>query len=74
MELIKNRQYGATTLKEESRKRKLRFLLLNQQILTFLSSQDASGPKHLNITLSRSKLEQICDGLYQRTIEPFKNC
>jgi molecular chaperone DnaK len=30
------------------------------------------GPKHLNITLSRSKLEQLVDELVQRTIPPMK--
>ena len=41
--------------------------------LPFITA-DASGPKHLNITLTRSKFEQICDALYQRTIGPFKDC
>jgi molecular chaperone DnaK len=31
---------------------------------------DASGPKHLNIKLSRSKFEQLIDPLVQRSIEP----
>ena len=35
---------------------------------------DSSGPKHLNVTFSRSKLEQICDDLYERTKNPFKSC
>jgi molecular chaperone DnaK len=30
------------------------------------------GPKHLNITLSRSKLEQLVDELVQRTAPPMK--
>lgn len=34
---------------------------------------DASGPKHLNIKLSRSKLEQLVDDLIQRTIKPCEN-
>ena len=33
---------------------------------------DASGPKHMNITLSRSKLEQLVDDLVQRTVGPCK--
>lgn len=33
---------------------------------------DASGPKHLNIKLTRAKLEQLTDDLVQRTIEPCK--
>ena len=31
---------------------------------------DASGPKHLNITLTRSKLEQLVDDLVERTRGP----
>src|SRR6187431_277136 len=33
---------------------------------------DASGPKHLNIKLTRAKLEALVDELIQRTIEPCK--
>lgn len=37
--------------------------------LPFLTA-DASGPKHLNIKLSRPKLEQLMDDLVQRTEQP----
>ena len=33
---------------------------------------DASGPKHLNIKVTRAKLEALVDDLIQRTIEPCK--
>src|SRR5213076_2238432 len=33
---------------------------------------DQSGPRHLSIKLSRSKLEQLVDDLIQRTIEPCR--
>ncbi len=33
---------------------------------------DASGPKHLNIKLTRAKLESLVDELIARTIEPCK--
>lgn len=33
---------------------------------------DAGGPKHLIMTLTRAKLEQLTDDLIQRTIEPMK--
>jgi molecular chaperone DnaK len=33
---------------------------------------DASGPKHLNVTLSRAKLESLVDELVARSIEPCK--
>ncbi|MCB0282974.1 MAG: molecular chaperone DnaK [Calditrichae bacterium] len=39
--------------------------------LPFVTATE-SGPKHLNITLSRSKFEQIVDDLVQRTLEPCK--
>ena len=39
--------------------------------LPFITA-DASGPKHLNLTLTRSKLEQLVDDLIERTIEPCK--
>jgi molecular chaperone DnaK len=33
---------------------------------------DASGPKHLNYTLTRAKLEQLCDDLLQRSKNPCR--
>ncbi len=33
---------------------------------------DASGPKHLNMTLTRAKLESLVEDLIQRTVEPCK--
>ncbi len=39
--------------------------------LPFITA-DQSGPKHLDLTLSRSKLEQLVDDLLQRTIDPCK--
>ncbi|MEM8587474.1 MAG: molecular chaperone DnaK, partial [Pseudomonadota bacterium] len=40
--------------------------------LPFITA-DASGPKHLNIKLSRSKLESLVDPLIERTIGPCKS-
>jgi len=37
--------------------------------LPFITA-DANGPKHLNLTLTRAKLEQLVDDLIERTIEP----
>ncbi len=39
--------------------------------LPFISA-DASGPKHLVMTLTRSRLEQMVDGLVQRTVDPCR--
>jgi molecular chaperone DnaK len=62
-------------LKEEAEKAKMA-LSSSQSTdinLPFITA-DSSGPKHLNVTFSRSKLEQICDDLYERTKNPFKSC
>lgn len=37
--------------------------------LPFITA-DASGPKHMNYTITRAKLEQLCDVLLQRTKAP----
>jgi molecular chaperone DnaK len=62
-------------LKEEAEKAKIA-LSSTQSVdinLPFITA-DASGPKHLNITLTRAKMEQVCDRLFERCIQPFKNC
>jgi len=40
--------------------------------LPFITA-DQSGPKHLNIKLSRAKLEQLVDDLIERTVGPCRN-
>src|SRR5207249_7464817 len=40
--------------------------------LPFITA-DQHGPKHLNIKLSRAKLEQLVDDLVQKTVEPCRN-
>jgi molecular chaperone DnaK len=62
-------------LKEEAEKAKIA-LSSAQSVdinLPFITA-DASGPKHLNVTLTRAKMEQICDSLFERCLQPFKNC
>jgi molecular chaperone DnaK len=39
--------------------------------LPFITA-DQSGPKHLNLTLTRAKFEQLVDDLIQRTVDPCK--
>ena len=41
--------------------------------LPFITA-DATGPKHLQLTLTRAKLEQLADTLVQRTVAPCRNC
>lgn len=62
-------------LKEEAEKAKIALSSTQSYDinLPFITA-DASGPKHLTTSLSRAKMEQICDPLFQRCIPPFKNC
>ena len=61
-------------LKEASEKAKIELSsLMETEINLPYITADASGPKHLNVKLSRSKLEQLVDDLVQRTIKPCEN-
>ncbi len=60
-------------LKEAAEKAKIE-LSTQQQTevnLPYITA-DSSGPKHLNIKLTRAKLESLVDSLIERTIEPCK--
>ena len=62
-------------IKEEAEKAKI--ALSSSQVydinLPFITA-DATGPKHISMKLTRSKMEQLCDDLFERTITPVKNC
>ena len=60
-------------LKEAAEKAKIELSQLSETEinLPFLTA-DASGPKHLQLKLSRSKLEQMMEDLLQRTVGPVK--
>jgi len=60
-------------LKEAAEKAKIELSTVMQTDvnLPFITA-DASGPKHLNLTLSRAKYEQLVDDLIQRTLPPVK--
>ena len=62
-------------LKEEAEKAKIALSTAQQTDinLPFITA-DASGPKHLNVTLTRAKLEQITEDLANRTLAPFEAC
>jgi molecular chaperone DnaK len=62
-------------IKEEAEKAKIA-LSSAQQFdinLPFITA-DASGPKHISMKLTRAKMEQLCDPLFERTITPTVNC
>ena len=60
-------------LKEAAEKAKIELSSASQTDvnLPFVTA-DASGPKHLNVKLSRAKLESLVDDLVKRTLEPVK--
>ncbi|BBK40305.1 chaperone protein DnaK [Allostella vacuolata] len=60
-------------LKEAGEKAKIELSSATQTEinLPFITA-DASGPKHLNIKLTRAKLEALVDDLVQRTIDPCR--
>jgi len=62
-------------LKEESEKAKIALSSAQETDinLPFITA-DATGPKHLNIKLTRSKLEQLTEDLINRTVKPFDDC
>ena len=62
-------------LKEEAEKAKIALSSATTYDinLPFITA-DASGPKHLNLQLTRAKMEQICESLFDRCLQPFRNC
>jgi molecular chaperone DnaK len=70
---LRNDKMALQRLKEAAEKAKIELSssLETEINLPFITA-DASGPKHLNIKLSRAKLEQLVDDLIQKTIEPCR--
>jgi len=66
-------QMALQRLKEAAEKAKIELsTLLETEInLPFLTA-DASGPKHLNIKLTRARFEQMIDDILQRSVGPCK--
>jgi molecular chaperone DnaK len=72
IDLHKDRQ-ALQRLREASEKAKIELsTLLQTEINLPYITADSSGPKHLVMTLTRSKLEQLTEDLVQRTLEPVK--
>ncbi len=72
---LRNDPMALQRLKEESEKAKIALSSAQETDinLPFITA-DASGPKHLNVKLTRAKLEQLTDGLVNRTVKPFDDC
>lgn len=60
-------------LKEAAEKAKMELssVLQTEISLPFITA-DSTGPKHLNMTLSRAKLEQLTSDLIERTMSPVR--
>jgi molecular chaperone DnaK len=70
---LKNDRMAMQRLKEAAERAKIELSTVQQTeiSLPFITA-DASGPKHLNITLTRSKLEQLVMDLVEQTLEPSR--
>jgi molecular chaperone DnaK len=70
---LRNDRLALQRLKEAAEKAKIELSSTAQTEvnLPFITA-DQSGPKHLNIKLSRSKLEALVEDLIQRTVAPCK--
>ena len=70
---LKDDNLALQRLKEAAEKAKIELSSAAQTEvnLPFITA-DASGPKHLNVKLTRAKLESLVDDLIKRSIEPVK--
>ncbi len=60
-------------LKEAAEKAKMELsTVLESDINLPFVTADASGPKHLNLKLSRGRFEQMCEDIFQRSVGPVK--
>jgi molecular chaperone DnaK len=70
---LRNDRMAMQRLREGAERAKIELSTVQQTeiSLPFITA-DASGPKHLNITLTRSKLEQLVMDLVEQTLEPCR--
>ena len=70
---LRNDKMALQRLKEEAEKAKMELsTTMETDINLPFITADASGPKHLNIKLSRAKLESLVDDLIERTVAPCR--
>jgi len=71
---LRNDRLALQRLKEAAEKAKIELSssMQTEVNLPFITA-DQNGPKHLNIKLTRAKLEALVDDLIQKTIEPCRN-
>ena len=70
---LKQDMLALQRLKDSAEKAKIELSSTQQTAVNLpYITADASGPKHLNVTISRSKFEAMVEKLIQRSIEPCK--
>ncbi|WP_333823117.1 molecular chaperone DnaK [Pinisolibacter sp.] len=70
---LRNDKLALQRLKEAAEKAKIELSSATQTEINLpFITMDATGPKHLNIKLTRAKFEALVDDLIQRTVEPCK--
>ncbi|MFC4655120.1 molecular chaperone DnaK [Rheinheimera marina] len=70
---LRNDPLAMQRLKEAAEKAKIELSSASQTEVNLpYITADATGPKHLNIKVTRAKLESLVDDLVARTIEPLK--
>ena len=70
---LRNDPLALQRLKEAAEKAKIELSSAQQTEVNLpYITADASGPKHLNVKITRAKLESLVEDLIQRTIEPCK--
>jgi len=70
---LKNDRQALQRLKEAAEKAKIELSSTMQAEINLpYITADASGPKHLVMTLTRAKLEQLTEDLVQKTLEPVR--
>jgi len=70
---LKKDMLALQRLKEAAEKAKIELSSSSQTDVNLpYITADANGPKHLNVKLTRAKLESLVDELIQRSIEPCK--
>jgi molecular chaperone DnaK len=68
---LRKDQMALQRLKEAAEKAKIELSSSKQTDINLpFVTADASGPKHMNVSLSRAKLEQLCEDLIKRTQKP----
>ena len=72
---LKTQNDALQRIKEECEKAKIALSssLTHELNIPFITA-DETGPKHIKKELTRAKLEQICDKLFEKTIKPVEEC